>query len=47
VKCNANEFLVSARVAPEGGACKFTGANSADCEAAGDAKAYGFCAIAN
>jgi len=47
VKCNANEFLVSARVTPEGAACKFTGANSADCEATGDAKAFGFCATAN
>ncbi|MEW6454964.1 MAG: hypothetical protein AB1490_30280 [Pseudomonadota bacterium] len=47
VKCNANEVLVSARVAPEGGACKFTGASSADCEASGEAKAYGFCATAN
>ena len=44
VKCNANEILVAARVAPEGAACKFTGANSADCDATGDAKAYGFCA---
>jgi hypothetical protein len=44
VKCNANEFLVSARVTPEGAACKFTGASSADCEATGEAKAFGFCA---
>jgi hypothetical protein len=47
VKCETSEILLAARVTPEGPACKFTGANSADCEAAGDAKAYGFCAATN
>ena len=37
VKCDANEILLAARVTPEGAACKFTGAGSADCEAAGSA----------
>ena len=47
VKCNPNEFLVSARVTPEGAACKFTGAGAADCDAPGEAKAYGYCAKTN
>ena len=47
VKCDANEILLAARVTPEGAACKFTGAGSADCEAAGSAKAVGLCVAGN
>jgi hypothetical protein len=48
VRCNNDEVLVSAHVAPgagTGGQCKFTSSVTADCQTAADTKAYGYCAV--
>lgn len=46
IRCEANEILMTAHVAPAagtGGQCRYTGPTSADCATTAESKGYGYC----